>query len=188
MTDKVLEKYHKSLEKMEMKSTLKGLMKLPNICDKFEERFFEFERLLLNTKRESDPKKCLKIVKKVENSTEYIDLLDNCLIHKFKDIEKIYKNYSKKIDKIILTKFKWVEYLSKKIQKNKDKGIIIRINPSFEKKYIILENKKNQLFAEFMKKNKKALADLKKKDKKAYITFFVVRHRLGCFVLPQSEI
>jgi hypothetical protein len=35
-----------------------------------------------------------------------------------------------------------------------------------------------------MKKNKKALDELKKKDKKAYITFFVVRHKLGCFVLP----
>jgi hypothetical protein len=81
MTDKVLEKYHKSLQKMEMKSTLKGLMKLPNICDKFEKRYVKFERLLIDfiRKREYDPKKCLKIVKKVEKSAEYIDFLENCL-------------------------------------------------------------------------------------------------------------
>jgi hypothetical protein len=183
MSDPIYNKYLKTLEKMENESTLKGLLKIPNICNKYKERYFEFERVLLNTKKESDPKKCLKIVKKVENSAEYIDFLENCLIHRFKDIEKIYKNYSKKIDKIILTKFKMNEYLSKKIQEYKDKGMTIRTNPSFEKKYIILENQKNKLFAEFMKKNKKALADLKK-DKKAYITFFVIRHRLGCFVLP----
>ena len=90
MSDPVLEKYHKSLQKLEMKSTLVGLMKLPNICDKFQEWYIKFERLLIDfiRKRGSDPKKCLKIVKKVENSAEYIDFLENCLIHKFKDIEK----------------------------------------------------------------------------------------------------
>ncbi len=128
-------------------------------------------------KREYDPIKCLKIVKKVENSAEYIDLLENCLIHKFKQIEKIYKNYSKKIDKILFTSIKMVEYMAKK--KNKTMRFL-----SLLKKEIISEIKKNERFIEFMKKNKKALADLKKKDKKAYITFFVVRHRLGCFVLP----
>ena len=179
MTDKVLEKYHKSLEKMEMKSTLKGLMKLPNICDEFEERYVKFERLLLEfiRKREYEPIKCLKIVKKVEKSAEYMELLENCLIHKFKHIEKIYKNYSKKIDKILFTSIKMVEHMSKK----KDK---MRSFLPFLKKEIILEIKKNERFIEFIKKNKKALDELKKKDKKAYITFFVVRHRLGCFVLP----
>ena len=83
MADKVLEKYHKSLQKMENYSSLKGLYK-------FEERYIKFERLLIDfiRKREYDPKKCLKIVKKVEKSAEYIDLLENCLIHKFKHIEK----------------------------------------------------------------------------------------------------
>jgi hypothetical protein len=178
MSDKILEKYHKSLQKMEMKSTLKGLLKIQNICDKFEERYVKFERLLIDfiRKREYDPKKCLKIVKKVEKSAEYIDLLENCLIHKFKHIEKIYKNYSKKIDKILLTSIKMVEHMSK----NK----MMHLNfLSFLKKEIISEIKKNERFIEFMKKNKKALDELKKKDKKAYITFFVVRHRLGCFVL-----
>jgi len=187
MSDPVLEKYHKSLQKLEMKSTLKGLMKLPNICSKFQKRYFKFEIFLQNfiRKREYDPKKCLKIVEKVEKSAEYTDLLENCLIHKFKHIEKIYKNYSKKIDKILLTSIKMVEHISKKIQKEyKDKGITRRVSFSFFRKEIILENKKNERFIEFMKKNKKALDDLKKKDKKAYITFFVVRHRVGCFVLP----
>jgi len=179
MEDKVLEKYHKSLEKLEMKSTLKGLLKLPNICDKFEERYVKFERLLLNfiRKREYDPIKCLKIVKKVEKSAEYMDLLENCLIHKFKHIEKIYKNYSKKIDKILFTSIQMVEHMAKK----KDK--MTSFLP-FLKKEIISEIKKNERFIEFLKKNKKALDELKKKDKKAYITFFVARHRLGCFVLP----
>jgi len=178
MTDKVLEKYHKSLQKMEMKSSLKGLLKLPNICDKFENRYIKFERLLLNfiRKKEYDPVKCLKIVKKVEKSTEYIDLLDNCLIHKFKQIEKIYKNYSKKIDKILFTSIQMVEHMAK----NDKMSRFI----SFLKKKIISLIKKNERFIEFMKKNKKALDELKKKDKKAYITFFVVRYRLGCFVLP----
>ena len=185
MSDPVLEKYHKSLQKLEMKSTLKGLMKLPNICSKFQKRYFKFEIFLQNfiRKREYDPKKCMKIVKKIENSAEYIDLLENCLIHKFKHIEKIYKNYSKKIEKIILTSFKMVEHISKKIQKEyKDK--MMHLNLYMLKKEIISEIKKNERFIEFMKKNKKALDDLKKKDKKAYITFFIVRHRLGCFVLP----
>jgi len=34
MSDPVLEKYHKSLQKLEMNSILKGVIKLPNICDK----------------------------------------------------------------------------------------------------------------------------------------------------------
>jgi len=186
MSDPVLEKYHKTLQKLEMKSTLKGLMKLPNICDKFQERLIKFEIFLQNfiRKREYDPKKCLKIVKKVENSSEYIDLLENCIIHKFKHIEKIYKNYSKKIDKIMLTSIKMVEHISKKMQKNKEKDKMISLDLIFLKKEIILEIQKNERFIEFMKKNKKALDELKKKDKKAYITFFVVRHKLGCFVLP----
>jgi hypothetical protein len=173
MSDPVLEKYHKSLQKLEKTSSLIGLYK-------FEERYIKFERLLIDfiRKREYDPKKCLKIVKKVENSAEYIDLLENCLIHKFKHIEKIYNNYSKKIDKILFTSIKMVEHMSKKI---KDK--MMHLNLHFLKKEIISEIKKNERFIEFMKKNKKVLSDLKKKDKKAYITFFVVRHRLGCFVL-----
>ena len=83
MSDPVLEKYHKSLQKLEKTSSLIGLYK-------FEERYVKFERLLIDfiRKREYDPKKCLKIVKKVEKSAEYIDFLENCLIHKFKQIEK----------------------------------------------------------------------------------------------------
>jgi hypothetical protein len=72
-----------------------------------------------------------------------------------------------------------VEHMSR----NKDKMMHLNFL-SFLKKEIILEIKKNELFIEFMKKNKKEQSDLKKKDKKAYITFFVIRHRLGCFVLP----
>ena len=186
MSDRVLEKYHKTLQKLEMKSTLKGLMKLPNICDKFQERLIKFEIFLQNfiRKREYDLTKCMKIVKKVEKSAEYIDLLENCLIHKFKQIDKIYKNYSKKIDKIMLTSIKMIEHISKKVQKNKEKDKMISLDLIFLKKEIILEIQKNERFIEFMKKNKKALDELKKKDKKAYITFFVVRHRLGCFMLP----
>ena len=60
-----------------------------------------------------------------------------------------------------------IEHMSKK----KDK--MMHLNLSFLKKEIISEIKKNEQFIEFMKKNKKA-----------YITFFVVRHRLGCLVLP----
>ena len=136
MSDPVLEKYHKSLQKLEMKSTLKGLMKLPNICSKFQKRYFKFEIFLQNfiRKREYDPKKCLKIVEKVEKSAEYTDLLENCLIHKFKHIEKIYKNYSKKIDKIMLTSIKMVEHISKKMQKNKEKDKMISLDLIFLKK------------------------------------------------------
>jgi hypothetical protein len=49
---------------------------------------------------------------------------------------------------------------------------------------IISLTEKDKLFNEFMKKNKKALDELKNNDKKAYITFFVVRYPLECFVLP----
>ncbi len=77
-----------------------------------------------------------------------------------------------------------VEHMSKKIIKNKDKDKMMHLNLYMLKKEIISEIKKNERFIEFMKKNKKALDELKKKDKKAYITFFVVRYRLGCFVLP----
>ena len=56
MSDPVYNKYLKTLEKMEIKSTLKGLLKIPNICNKYKERYFEFERVLLNTKKESDQK------------------------------------------------------------------------------------------------------------------------------------
>jgi hypothetical protein len=61
---------------------------------------------------------------------------------------------------------------------------MMHLSLNFLKKEIISEIKKNERFIEFMKKNKKVLSDLKKKDKKAYITFFVIRYRLGCFVLP----
>jgi hypothetical protein len=43
---------------------------------------------------------------------------------------------------------------------------------------------KDKLFNEFMKKNKKALDELKNNDKKAYITFFIVRYPIEYFVLP----
>ena len=39
--------------------------------------------------------------KKIENSSVYTYLLENCLIHKFKEIEKKYKNYPKQSKKII---------------------------------------------------------------------------------------
>ena len=84
----------------------------------------------------------------------------------------------------MLTSIKMVEHISKKMQKNKEKDKMISLDLIFLKKEIILEIQKNERFIEFMKKNKKALDELKKKDKKAYITFFVIRHRLGCFVLP----
>jgi len=75
------------------------------------------------------------------------------------------------------------EHMSKKILKNKNKDKMMHLSLNLLKKEIISEIKKNERFIEFMKKNKKVLSDLKKKDKKAYITFFVIRHRLGCFVL-----
>lgn len=78
----------------------------------------------------------------------------------YKKLEKYKNNFNEKTIKM--------GYLSAKIFQNS----------------IISLTEKDKLFNEFMKKNKKALDELKKNDKKAYITFFVVRYTLECFVLP----
>lgn len=52
------------------------------------------------------------------------------------------------------------------------------------KEQIKILTTENERFTSFLKKNKKELADLKKKDVRAYITFYIIRYPLGCFVLP----
>jgi hypothetical protein len=137
-------------------------------------------------KKETDPKKCVKNVKKLESSPEYIDLLENCLLHKINHIDKIFKNYPKTVKKMIMIITKMISVMSKKIEKS-DKSMqtslalasILKMKDQV--KNLIAENER---FTSFLKKNKKALTDLKKNDIRAYITFYIIRRPLGCFVLP----
>jgi hypothetical protein len=80
-----LEKLKLIFKKINSESILNYLKKSPNICDKYEERlqiynFFVLKYLIV---KEKNQKKKLKNVKEIESSSEYNDLLDNCLIHKF---------------------------------------------------------------------------------------------------------
>ena len=185
-----LDKLRVLFKKINSESILNSLKKSPNICDKYEERLQKYNFFILKylIVKEKNQKKKLKNIKKIESSSEYNDLLDNCLIHKFKEIEKILKKYNKNRKKLIETMIKMVK-IYEKLEKYKnnfnEKTITLGyISAKFFQKSIISLTQKDKLFNEFMKKNKKTLDELKNNDKKAYITFFVVRYPLGCFVLP----
>lgn len=185
-----LDKLKKLFEKLGKQTILSSLKNLSNLCDKYEERLKKFNFLILKyiIVKETNQKKCLKNVKKIESSFEYNDLLDNCLIDKFKEIEKIIKNNDKNRKKIIETMTKMVK-IYEKLEKYKNNFNEKTIKVGYFtvqvlKNSIISLTQKDKLFKEFMKKNKKALDELKKNDKKAYITFFVVRYPLEYFVLP----
>ena len=185
-----LEKLKLIFKKINSESILNYLKKSPNICDKYEERlqkynFFVLKYLIV---KEKNQKKKLKNVKEIESSSEYNDLLDNCLIHKFNEIEKILKKLNKNRKKLIETMIKMVK-IYEKLEKYKnnfnEKTIKMGyLTSKILQNSIISLTEKDKLFNEFMKKNKKALDELKNNDKKAYITFFVVRYPLECFVLP----
>ena len=185
-----LEKLKVIFKKINSESILNSLNKSPNICDKYEERlqkynFFVLKYLIV---KEKNQKKKLKNIKKIESSSEYNDLLDNCLIHKFKEIEKILKKYNKNRKKLIETMIKMVK-IYEKLEKYKnnfnEKTIKMGyLTSRILQNSIISLTEKDKLFNEFMKKNKKALDELKNNDKKAYITFFIVRYPIEYFVLP----
>jgi hypothetical protein len=192
MNNPVFLKYIKSLEKIAIESTILGLTKIPNICDRYMERLIKFYSITMKyvQKKEKDPKKCVKNVKKLESSPEYIDLLENCLVPKIKHIDKIFKKYPKTGKKLIAMAKKMIAIMEKyldKMMKNPEKKmyasmVLINLNGMKEKlKNTIAENER---FTSFLKKNKKELADLKKNDARAYITFYIIRRPLGCFVLP----
>ena len=192
MKDPIMEKYVEQFAKILSQSSIMAFSKLPNICEHYMSRLMKFYDILgkYKSKKVTDQKKCLNIVKKIEKSVVYTDLLENCLVHKFNEITKIYKNYPKQISKMIAITKKIGKLLTKKLKElkkngNKEKMMFMiakenikKIDESIEK--MEEENKK---FTSFFKKNKKALDELKK-DKKKYITFFAVRYPLGCFVLP----
>ena len=185
-----LDKLKKIFDKLGKQTILSSLKNLSNLCDKYEERLKKFNFLILKyiIVKETNQKKCLKNVKKIESSSEYNDLLDNCLIHKFKEIEKIIKKYNKNRKKLIETMIKMVK-IYEKLEKYKnnfnEKTIKMGyLTSRILQNSIISLTEKDKLFNEFMKKNKKAFDELKNNDKKAYITFFVVRYPLEYFVLP----
>jgi hypothetical protein len=192
MTDAEMLKYKKSLQKLVTESTILGLTKIPNICDRYMERLIKFYSITMKyaLRKEKDPKKCVKIVKKLENSPEYIDLLENCLVPKIKHIDKIFKKYPKTGKKLIAIGKKMISILEKKIDKmnkNNEKKIdasIVLISLNQMKERLKVVTVENERFTNFLKKNKKALEDLKKKDVRQYITFYTIRYSLGCFVLP----
>ena len=192
MTDAEMLKYRKSLEKLVTESTILGLTKIPNICDRYMERLITYYSITMKyvLRKEKDTKKCVKNVKKLESSPQYIDLLENCLLHKINHIDKIFKNYPKTGKKLIALMKKMASFLEKKIKKMKessDKEMIrsmVLLNINNMKEQIKILTTENERFTSFLKKNKKELADLKKKDVRAYITFYIIRYPLGCFVLP----
>jgi hypothetical protein len=192
MNDPVFLKYIKSLEKIAIESTIIGLAKIPDICDRYMERIIKYYSITMKyiRKKEKDPKKCVKNVKKLESSSEYIDLLENCLVHKIKYIDKIFKNYPKTGKKMIVIITKMISVMSKKIEKLKKDGdksmqtSLALADILKMKEQIKNLTTENERFTSFLKKNKKELADLKKKDVRAYITFYIIRRPLGCFVLP----
>jgi hypothetical protein len=192
MTDAEMLKYKKSLQKLVTESTILGLSKIPNICDRYMERLIKFYSITMKyaLRKEKDPKKCVKIVKKLEKSPEYIDLLENCLVPKIKHIDKIFKKYPKTGKKLIAIGKKMISILEKKIDKmnkNNEKKIdasIVLISLNQMKERLKVVTVENERFTNFLKKNKKALEDLKKKDVRQYITFYTIRYSLGCFVLP----
>ena len=119
MTEADLLKYKKSLEKIITESTILGLSKIPNICDRYMERLIKFFSITVeySIEKEKDPKKCVRNVKKLESSPEYIDLLENCLVPKLKHIDKIFKKYPKTGKKLIVIAKKMIAILEKKIEK-----------------------------------------------------------------------
>jgi len=191
MTEADLLKYKKSLEKIITESTILGLSKIPNICDRYMERLIKFYSITAEyfIEKEKDPKKCVRNVKKLESSPEFIDLLENCLVPKIKHIDKIFKKYPKTGKKLIAMAKKMIAIMEKyldKMMKNTEKQMnasmfLISLNGMKEKlKVVTLENER---FTIFLKKNKKELADLKKNDVRKYISFYTIRYPLGCFVL-----
>ncbi len=192
MTEAQMLKYKKSLQKLVTESTILGLTKIPNICDRYMERLIKFYSITMKyaLRKEKDPKKCVKIVKKLEKSPEYTDLLENCLVPKIKHIDKIFKKYPKTGKKLIAIGKKMISILEKKIDKmnkNNEKKIdasIVLISLNQMKERLNVVTVENERFTNFLKKNKKALEDLKKKDVRQYIIFYTIRYSLGCFVLP----
>ena len=110
-----LDKLRVLFKKINSESILNSLKKSPNICDKYEERLQKYNFFILKylIVKEKNQKKKLKNIKKIESSSEYNDLLDNCLIHKFKEIEKILKKYNKNRKKLIETMIKMVKIYEK---------------------------------------------------------------------------
>jgi hypothetical protein len=182
MEDPILKKYIKQYSKEFSESSLISFAKLPDICENYKEYLLKFYEIIGKYKSNNtiDQNKCLKNAKKIENSTVYKYLLENCLIHKFKEIEKKYKNYPKQSKKIIAIMKKIMKHL---IKKDGDKEEKVKENINKIKETIKKMKKENEKLTIFFKKNKKALDELKK-DKKKYITFFTVRYILGCFILP----
>ena len=119
MTDTDLLKYKTSLEKLVTESTILGLTKIPDICDRYIERLIKFYSITMKytLRKEKDPKKCVKNAKELEKSPEYIDLLENCLVHKIKHVDKIFINYPKTGKKLIALAKKMISMLEKKIKK-----------------------------------------------------------------------
>ena len=179
-------------KKLATEATIFALYNIPNICNRYMDRFNKFYSILMKhaVKKEKDPKKCVKNVKKLESSPEFIDLLDNCLVPKLKHIDKIFKNYPKNLKKLIALSKKMIlisEKKLKKIEKDTEKQIyasIILVSINNLKEKLIGLTAENERFKSFLKDNKKELADLKKNDVRAYITFYMIRYQLGCFVLP----
>ena len=186
MNSPVFLKYLKSFEKIAIESTILGLAKIPDICDRYMERIIKYYSITMKyiRKKEKDPKKCLKNVKKLESSPEYIDLLENCLVHKIKYIDKIFKNYPKTVKKMIVIITKMISVLSKKDGDKSMQTSLALADILKMKDQVKILTTENERFTSFLKKNKKELADLKKKDVRAYITFYIIRRPLGCFVLP----
>ena len=79
MTDADLLKYKKSLEKIVTESTIFGLDKIPNICDKYMEKLIKFYSIIVkySIEKEKDPKKCQRNVKKIKKSQKYNNFLKN---------------------------------------------------------------------------------------------------------------
>jgi len=191
MKEADLLKYKKSLEKIIKDSTILGLSKIPNICDRYMERLIKFYSITVkySIEKEKDPKKCVRNVKKLESSPEFIDLLENCLVPKIIHIDKIFKKYPKTVKKLIGMAKKMIGILQKyldKMMKNTEKQmdasiLLISLNKMKEQ----LKNRiaENERFTNFLKKNKKELEDLKKKDVRKYISFYTIRYPLECFVL-----
>jgi septal ring factor EnvC (AmiA/AmiB activator) len=192
MNDPVLLKYVTKYAKLFSESTIMAFIELPNICNNYMERFIKFSQLIgkYKSKKVTDQKKCVGIAKKIESSTEYIDFLENCLVHKFKEIHKIYKNYPKRIKKIIAVMAKIAKHSTVKLKKlkkeNGDKEKIKQVTESLDNMNEEIKKmaKENDKFESFLKKNKKELEVLKKNNIRAYITFYIIRYPLGCFVLP----
>ena len=155
------------------------------------ERLIKFYSIIIkySIEKEKDPKKCVRNVKKLESSPEFIDLLENCLVPKITHIDKIFKKYPKTVKKLIGMAKKMIGILQKyldKMMKNTEKQMdtsILLINLNKMKEQLKNRIAENERFTNFLKKNKKELEDLKKKDVRKYISFYTIRYPLECFVL-----